>query len=109
MPGNLKPPAYYFLPISGIGCDEPGPGTAGVVGSPGRIGAGVIVSGLVVGVGGADLSRSQADNDSEARTMQVQSVNRVMGTSKLSGMNGNINSFTAPVAIMSVDCANECR
>ena len=76
---RVKSPAYYFLPASGIGCAGFGPGTAGVVESPGRTGAGVMVSGLVVGVGGADLSRLQADNDNEARTMQAQSVRRVMG------------------------------
>jgi len=60
-----------------------GPGTAGVVLSPGRTGAGVIVSGFVVGVGGVALSRLQADNDKAAKTKHVYSAKRVIGTSIL--------------------------
>jgi hypothetical protein len=66
----------YFLLASGVVL---GPGTAGVVGSFGRTGAGVIVSGLALGVGGADLSRSQADKDKAVTTIQVHRARRVMG------------------------------
>jgi hypothetical protein len=65
----------YFFSVSGVVL---GPGTAGDVLSPGRTGAGVIVSGLVVGVGGALLSRLQPDNDNAVKAMQVQMARRFM-------------------------------
>lgn len=62
----------YFLFGSGIGCAGFGPGTAGVVESPGRTGAGLIVSGWVaLGVGTADLSRLHAVNDNADKATQV--------------------------------------
>jgi len=60
---------------SGIGGWLPGPGTAGVVLSPGRTGAGLIASGCFdVGVGGevGDLSRLHAVSDNAESAMQVQ-------------------------------------
>ena len=59
------------------GCAEFGPGTAGVVESPGRTGAGVIMSGWVVfGVGTPGWSRLHAVNDNPATAMQVYTVKR---------------------------------
>jgi hypothetical protein len=69
----------YFFSVSGVGVGVVlGPGTAGDVLSPGRTGAGVIVSGFVVGVGGALLSRLQPDNDNAVKAMQVQMARRFM-------------------------------
>jgi hypothetical protein len=69
----------YFLLTSGVGVGVVlGPGTTGVVVSFGRTGAGVIVSGFDVGVGGADLSRLQADSDKAVSTIQVHRAKRVI-------------------------------
>jgi hypothetical protein len=62
----------YFLLTSGIGICGFGPGTAGVAGSPGRTGAGVIVSGFVTGTGGAGLL--QPVNPKTSRAMQVHAM-----------------------------------
>jgi hypothetical protein len=74
----------YFFSASGIGVGVVlGPGTAGDVLSPGRTGAGVIVSGFVVGVGGVALSRLQADNDNAVKAMQVQIAMRFMAAPEI--------------------------
>ena len=77
-------PADYFFSASGIGVGVVlGPGTAGDVLSAGRTGAGVIVSGFVVGVGGVALSRLQADNDNAVKAMQVQIAMRFMAAPEI--------------------------
>jgi len=74
---------YFFsASVMGVGVAL-GPGTAGVVLSPGRTGAGVIVSGFVVGVGGVALSRLQADNDNAVKAMQVQMARRFMAAPEI--------------------------
>jgi hypothetical protein len=48
-----------------------GPGTAGVVESPGRTGAGVMVSGFVAGLGAPGWSRLHAESDSTEMAAKI--------------------------------------